>query len=252
MKTIVPILLLVILSSCNSPVREKIDCEKYTSDYIPIDLYDALDYLECTWSEEDKTKFKDLDEEYAGIEMHFRLGLGIRNSWGLWSSENSLVKFFNSHGIFHPDDISSIIITSFHRRLNNKDIDFESQVQHYIEYWKPIEEFEKKAKETVFENYNNYNFGDSISIFLKVVSTQFNGIIATYSIGPDSEWTFDTNKDLKINAVLLDKKIIKDSTNVAFLIKINELNRDKKAKTCWGEIQVEDTIEIEIKYLIFE
>jgi hypothetical protein len=67
--------------------------------------------------------------------MHFGAGLSMRNGWKLWKGKNSLARYFHSIGIFHPDDMSSIILTSFHRRLNGKNIELASQVRYYQDYW---------------------------------------------------------------------------------------------------------------------
>jgi len=50
--------------------------------------------------------FKDENMAYT----HFGMGMWIRNNWGLWHG-SSLVDYFNQIGIFHPDDMSSIIVT---------------------------------------------------------------------------------------------------------------------------------------------
>src|SRR5690606_13869140 len=105
------------------------DCGKYSDDYIPKDLNDALEYLTCTWTDKDKEDFKSKDEKIAVSELHMGTGQGIRNGWGLWQRKNSLYHYFKSKGVFHPDDISSIILTSFHRQLNNKEIDLDGQVK---------------------------------------------------------------------------------------------------------------------------
>lgn len=66
----------------------------------------------------------------------------MRNNWGLWSGSR-LAKYFNEMGIFHPDDMSGIILTSFHRHLNGKDLQLDQQIKYYQEYW----EREKKKGE---------------------------------------------------------------------------------------------------------
>ena len=71
------------------------------------------------------------------ISLHRTLGLKIRNDWGLWTN-SKLKNYFNEVGITHPDDMSSIIITSFWRRLNNLPINFDEQVQFYKDEWAKI------------------------------------------------------------------------------------------------------------------
>jgi len=75
------------------------------------------------------------DKEAYGI-IHFSSGMSMRNSWGLWDKTSPLNKYFNSIGISHADDMSSIIYASFHRKMNGKPILLEQQIKFYQDYWK--------------------------------------------------------------------------------------------------------------------
>lgn len=86
----------------------------------------------------DVEKYKSMDEDDALVSGHHTLGRALRNDWGLWG-DNELTQWFNTIGIFHADDMSAIISTSFHRHLNNKDIDLDGQVAYYKKYWKEME-----------------------------------------------------------------------------------------------------------------
>ena len=74
--------------------------------------------------------------------IHHSLGRFVRNTWGLWETDESkksdIVKFFNSWGIYHADDMSAIIFQSLRKLLIDRDadIEFEKQVQHYKDFWK--------------------------------------------------------------------------------------------------------------------
>lgn len=69
------------------------DIGNYPDGYIPKNITDALRYLNTTWADEDKEEFRVQDEDDALAELHFGVGMSIRNSWGFWSKKkNSLVK----------------------------------------------------------------------------------------------------------------------------------------------------------------
>jgi hypothetical protein len=59
----------------------------------------------------------------------------IRNNWRLWGGSR-LSKYFNDLGIFHPDDMSGIILNSYHRFLLGQDIKLDDQIDYYKDYWK--------------------------------------------------------------------------------------------------------------------
>jgi hypothetical protein len=67
----------------------------------------------------------------------------MRNNWGLWRGSR-LSKYFNSLGIFHPDDMSGIILTGYCRQLNGLDIRLSDQIKQYQKYWKVVREPSKR------------------------------------------------------------------------------------------------------------
>ena len=98
---------------------------------IPKDLDTALQLLEKLLSPKDLKKIK---ENFNMATYHMNLGMAIRNNWGLWSN-SCLATWFKGVGIDHADDMSSIILNSLHRKLNDKPINLMEQVKSYQEYW---------------------------------------------------------------------------------------------------------------------
>jgi len=69
------------------------------------------------------------------IEFHHGLGTWMRNNWGLWS-RGPLHAYFRQMGLEHPDDMSSVILTSFWRYLHDKPLEVEAQVRRHQLYWR--------------------------------------------------------------------------------------------------------------------
>ncbi len=90
--------------------------------------------LKKTLSKEDLQAIQASDDEDMAA-YHFGLGMGLRNAWGIWG-DSRLSKHFNSLGISHPDDMSSIILTSLWRELHRQPVRLEEQVAYYRDYWK--------------------------------------------------------------------------------------------------------------------
>lgn len=65
---------------------------------------------------------------------HFTFGMALRNGFNLWR-ESDLSNWFKSKGILHADDMSGIILTSLHRKLNNIDIKLDKQINYYRKFW---------------------------------------------------------------------------------------------------------------------
>ena len=111
-----------------------ISCSKKS---VPFGLRKTINQMEKNLNDTIKYDFRIAPEDIAGSKHHFGLGLGLRNGKGLW--RGSLLKtYFKLNGIRHPDDMSGIILTTFHRKLNKKPIKFKEQKEYYKEYWNVV------------------------------------------------------------------------------------------------------------------
>ena len=151
--------LILILTLISTSIFAQIDCGKYPEKYVPVDLDDALNYLDCRWSESDKDGFKNKPENDAVSDLHMGTGMGIRNSWGLWKGDSKIAKYFRDLGVNHPDDISSIILTSFHRYLNKNNINLEEQIKSCKDYW---EKSKQAAIDSKRNEFNEFAINDTV------------------------------------------------------------------------------------------
>ena len=125
-----------------------------------------------------------------------------------------ITKFFDSLGIHHYDDMSSIILTSYHRYLNKEDIQLQSQVNKYVEYWKPIIDCEKRQEIKAVEIYTKYKVGDTLKIKMPVTE---NNSVVDYPCGNGTlEWEFDETKDLYIKGIITEKYTTAVTRNCEF------------------------------------
>ena len=108
-----------------------LDANSPTGVYIPKDLEDCMKELEKTLPRKLKLEIKHGD---STIKYHLNLGMWIRNNWGLWQGSR-LAAYFNSMGIKHPDDMSAIILNSFHRHLNGQPARLKEMVNFYKMFW---------------------------------------------------------------------------------------------------------------------
>ena len=99
---------------------------------IPKTLEECYLFLEKL---EDITDWLNESEESAIASSHHGIGQWIRNNWGLWTESSDLYKWFKINEINHPDDMSGIILRSFYRYKNNKDVKLIELFEHSIEYY---------------------------------------------------------------------------------------------------------------------
>jgi hypothetical protein len=87
--------------------------------YIPKDLRDSFVQLDSLLKEKDVKVMALLPERKDMIRYHHGLGTFLRNNWGLWGGSR-LQKYFNERGVYHPDNISGIILKYYHDWLNGR------------------------------------------------------------------------------------------------------------------------------------
>jgi type II secretory pathway component PulJ len=136
---------------------------KYVTDtingvYIPKNLEDCFSQINSFWNDSTKTQVKNMKEEEFTGKMHLGFGMWMRNNWHLWGGSR-LSKYFNDLGVYHPDDMSGIILDSYYRYLSNEEIKLEEQVKYYQDYW---ENSRKKELDRKQEEFSEYKIGDTL------------------------------------------------------------------------------------------
>lgn len=159
----------VYCQKSNDKIDEKVRFTADTLDgiYIPKNLEDCFKQIDSFWADSIRSKVKDLSEEEFSGRLHMGFGMWMRNNWQLWGGSR-LSKYFNEKGIHHPDDMSGIILDSYHRYLKNQEIKLDEQIQHYKDYWERAKKEDLERKKTEFSVYQvgdtvlfNYNLGFS-------------------------------------------------------------------------------------------
>jgi len=130
----------------------KEDEVRYTTDtlrknYIPKDLNDSFKTLDNLYDDSTKVKISKLSEtEYVSGNYRSGMGLWMRNNWQLWAGSR-LSGFFQDNRISNPEAISVVLLESYHRYLNHKDVEFEKQKEKYLKYDEQAKITEQKTAE---------------------------------------------------------------------------------------------------------
>jgi len=162
-------------------VYSQTNCE-YSKEYVPANIEDALIFLNCVWSAEDKVEFKNQEEDKAVNELHFGTAQTIRNNWGFWNrGKSSLEKELESYGFTHPDDKSWIILSLFHKQLNNAEFDIKKELLKYKQVNKELKRKEVELENEIKQKHKSLSIGDTIKIPFGIMRSGNNLSFSTYS-----------------------------------------------------------------------
>jgi hypothetical protein len=103
-------------------------------DGIPDTMEEAYRFLDAKLPPDQRERFKQMTESEVVASTHFGLGMTIRNYW-FRSGKSALPEFLYSLGARDLDDLSSMVLTSYWRYLNNKPIELEKQGAFYKRWW---------------------------------------------------------------------------------------------------------------------
>ncbi len=179
------------------------DNVRFTTDslrgvYIPKDLEDCFTQINSFWADSTKLKMKKLTESEFSGRLHHGFGTWLRNNWQLWGGSR-LSKYFNDKGIYHPDDMSGIILDSYHRKLNEQEIKLDEQIKYYQDYWEKSKLAEKERKQ---KEFSEYKLGDTL--------------LYKYELGYVSKRQEEKDDD----DLCIAKGVVTELNNDKFLIKV--------------------------------
>lgn len=209
MKTLIIISTLLFCFSANGQKSKTLTNRSKAlvdSTYIPVDLDDCLKQVDSMFADSVKTEIKALTENEFSSRYHFGFGMWMRNNWGLWKGSR-LSKYFNSLGVYHPDDMTGIIFGSYHRQLTGQERKLGEQIKYYQDYWEKAKKNDLERKNNEFANY---------SINDTVIYKYRSGFISK-----DQEKKYD-NDECNAKGIITDKQ---DST---FSIKVRLLDACSK------------------------
>jgi len=139
----------------------------------PTTLEETYAYLDQMFDDTTKYSFMTLPEDFSAGRLHHGLGTWIRNNWGLWGN-SKLKQYFLAQGFTHPDEMSSKILTSYHRYLNGKQITDRLFFPSISSYYYP-----KPKKITEYFPVNDTIFVSVYADYRKFLVSKASGVRAT-------------------------------------------------------------------------
>jgi len=175
------------------------DLTKKELKYHPKNLNEALAQLDKITLDSIKAKVISMTENDFIKQTHFTTGRWIRNEWlynryllGLIVTKSELKKELSAKGLFSNDDMSGVILRSFHRQLSGVDINLDQQIKD-VHQW--------------YANMNNPEWrAEQNSIYWADFMTKFEiGDTLTKRVYYNRNWLGEPRKNVAVEAIITDK-----------------------------------------------
>lgn len=105
---------------------------------VPENLDQAISHLDHIAPVSVKLMIRDTPEDVPYYHHHESVGRLLRNEWGLWNKHSRLHKYFKKMGLWHPDDMSSVILGVYRCHLNTAKYDLSRHIKISKKYWKGL------------------------------------------------------------------------------------------------------------------
>ena len=127
--------------------EENILKEEINGIYIPMDIDDAMAQLNKIANEESRAKLIGADEELVVERLNRGLGKWMISKWNFYEGSR-LSHQMKQLGVSHPTDMSSFLIRTYYRQLNELSLNIEERASAIYEQRKKEQE-ERNKKKTV-------------------------------------------------------------------------------------------------------
>jgi len=112
--------------------------------YIPQSLLDAFDRLNELSPPASIEKFKMADEDLVCRKLHYGLGKWMIVNWNFYDGSR-FSHYLKRKGLLHPDDKAQFVLRTYHRFLNEKDLNEKEIIDEFAKQRKAYaEELRKK------------------------------------------------------------------------------------------------------------
>lgn len=192
--------------------------------YIPYNLYDCFSQIDAIFPDSVKLDMiQNTDREIIG-QHHFGYGLWMRNNWGLWRQSRLWIYFYNK-GVYHPDDVSSLILKMYHRKINNTELSFQRDVESIKKSIVEANILDRKEKDREITISSLVNIDDSIEFQLPI-DLKYNTIFY-YAYPALIFEDQDQNRDsmLIIKGIVTDKIYTESDSIANYRIRILDLSQ---------------------------
>ena len=220
-----------LMFSCDSGPKTELDSAKI----------EVFNYLDKTFPEEQKNRFKIADpeltsQEYASIKQYAK---------ALLLTEDSLLKVFKLSGIGDMDILPKALADCYEDHLQDSSYNLISHYGGLMKRWIPVRDCKIQLNELAIGYFKDYQALDTITLIAPYYSTSSGYDIDVVEDFCGNKWKFDTTVDELYHGVLLNKSVTNNGKNYKIMMKIIHMN-DNPNRRSGNTIKLGDEIEFKV------
>lgn len=213
---------LSILAFAQEPTKQELK-------YKPQNLDECLSKLDLMLTDADKDTIRSMSEHDFAASQHFSLGLHMRNYWGLWK-EKELYHFFDSLGVTHPENMSGLILVSYHRYLNSKEIGLNGQIKELNESIRKYKQKDEEYKNEIRQHMDSHSIGDTLLIDFYLKKDMKYPQTYSVQLSQDPEDMHKRYDITTLTATLVNKGIDSQTQQSELTLKLLDLGSHEKIR----------------------
>ena len=114
----------------NRIYEQRIQLSRIDGVYIPANIEEAFEELQSLSEPAGLVKFKQAPEAVVAAKLKGGLGRWMLINWGFYEGSR-LSHYLKSLGVHHPEDMSQLLLVSFHRHLNQRPLRLKEQADQF-------------------------------------------------------------------------------------------------------------------------
>ena len=108
--------------STGEEYERRVRQQKLNGQYIPSDIYDAMDALDRLVDADSREKFASAPEDLVVERLFFSLGRWMAVNWGLYEGSR-IAAYLRELGVDEPDGQIEFLMRAYHRHVREVDLD---------------------------------------------------------------------------------------------------------------------------------
>lgn len=177
----------------------------------------SIQKLDSLWNDSNKMNFKSLDDTFSIVHFAKTNEASLKFLNDILESNETMTSWLNDSLQLKDDEQKrQFFLLNYHDYLNKKDANTALRIDDILKVWQPILSCQEHTQMQAKQRIHKIEEGQKISLLLPL-NEYYDAV--EFSC-PNVDWSYDDNRDLKIEGIIVQKIINDDNANDYFKLKL--------------------------------